>query len=316
LRKDYLLDRWVIIATERGKRPNDFRRDKAEAKEDRLCFFCPGNEHTTPPEIGRTGTKKHWKMRWFKNKFAAVGNQDFYSQSTDGLLECKSANGIHEILVEMPEHGKQLSDLSVKQLAEVFHRYRDRIQILGKEKGVKYVAVFKNEGKEAGASLSHSHSQIVAYNEIPRYIRQEQSASDAYRKKKGRCVFCDIIKKERKSERLAAENKSFMAICPFASRYPMECWILPKNHRKDLRSLKETEFDDLASILKKILTKLRRIEAPYNFFIHYASNRKDLHLHIEIIPRLANVAGFEYCTGTTINTMAPEKAAEYYRGKR
>ena len=191
--------------------------------------------------------------------------------------------------------------------------YAGRIAELSRLKSVRYVAVFKNEGKEAGASLVHSHSQVVAYNLIPEEIAMEIKAAGAYRKKHGRCAFCDMIKEERRGPRIAAENADFLALCPFASRFPFECIILPKKHRVSLAALGKDEISNLAGIMRTVLSTLGQLGAAFNYYLHYAPDGKDLHFHIEVVPRLSKLAGFEYCTGTIINTMAPEAAAEFFR---
>ncbi len=306
LRKDYVLDRWVVIAAERGKRPHDFTKQKVSEKK-HLCVFCPGNEKLTPPEVMRIEKNGKWLIRVFPNKYQAFSKNDT-STKPKGSYKPKPALGNHEILVETPSHKKQMWDFDVKHIMLILETYIQRISSL---KG--YTLIFKNHGEEAGTSLVHSHTQLTSSRKVPPLVEAKVKASARYRKKHGKCAYCDVIRKERSSSRLIMENKSFIAIAPFASWMPLEAWILPKKHIKSI-----TEVDDikgLAEMLKKLLMKLKKINAPYNFYIHNAPKGKDLHFMIVIEPRLSLRAGFEYGTGMNINVMPPEKAAAFYKGE-
>ena len=311
LRKDYILDRWVIIASERKKRPKEFK--KIKSKKEGICYFCPGNEDLTPEETGRIERNNKWIIRWFPNKFPAV--------SHEGNPEIKCANeyftyadafGIHEIIVETPDHDKQLADLTEEHIKEVLKVYANRIRELSKIDSTKYVLIFKNEGMEAGTSLIHSHTQVMAYNKVPKLVEDEVNASRTYRT----CPHCEIINIEKKSYRRVFENNSFVSFTPYASRFNYEIWIFPKDHIRNITEMNEKKLLDLASMLKKILLKLKKINLPYNFFLHYAPEGKELHFHIEICPRLATWAGFELATNATINSVSPEDAAKFYRGEK
>ncbi|MBW2999775.1 galactose-1-phosphate uridylyltransferase [Candidatus Woesearchaeota archaeon] len=310
LRKDYILDRWVIIATERAKRPHQFKKEKAK-EEKQHCFFCPGHEDETPPETFRIEEKGKWKIRVFPNKFAAVKPEGNAEIRTDNKYFTFSDNyGAHEVLVETNNHKKQLSDLSIKQLKQVLDVYCLRIKELSKINGVKYVQVFKNHGKEAGTSIVHSHSQIIAYNKVPEVVEQEVNVSKNY----GGCPYCEIIETEKNSHRRCFENDSFLAFTPYASRFPFEIWIFPKNHVKSITELDDKALNDLASVMRPILLKLKELNASFNYVLHYAPEGEDLHFHIELMPRLATWAGFEF-NGTVINIQSPEEAAKFYRGE-
>ncbi len=306
IRKDYILDRWVVISTGRGKRPKQFK--KLEAKDVEVDYFAPGNEHMTPPEIGRTGTPKKWRMRWFANKFAALQPEGQMEIRTDNTYFTFSANyGYHEIIVETPEM-KQLYDLPLKDIEELLGVYRQRITELGTKEGIKYVSVFKNHGIKGGTSIVHSHSQVAAINHVPKEIRDRVEACKRF----GKCPYCDIINIEKGSLRQCFENKEFVAFAPYASRFNYEIWVFPKMH---IRSLEEVhDLKQLAEIMHKILGKLKTIGADYNYYINYAPAGEDLHFHIEFAPRLATWAGFEIGTGDVINSVAPEDAAAFYRG--
>ena len=199
--------------------------------------------------------------------------------------------------------------MPVSQIRELLEVYKVRIKELSRIKNINYVQVFKNHGKEAGTSLVHSHSQVVALPELPELVREEISAAKRFRK----CPYCDIVKMESNSKRKILETKNILAFAPFASRFNYEAWIFTKHHKNNLEQLSEEELMDLAAALKKILSRLKKINAPYNFFLHYAPGKNDLHLHFEITPRIATWAGFEFSTNSTINSVMPEDAAKFYK---
>ena len=309
IRKDYLLNRWVYYATERRKRPREFKsiNVKEEAKK---CLFCPSNEHLTPPEIGRVEYKGEWKIRWFLNKFPAVEKKGTPKIKAKKLLLEGNAYGVHEIIVETSHHKSQLADLPVQHIREVLEVYKFRIKELSKLREIKYVDVFKNHGREAGTSLLHSHSQIMALPQIPTLLEEEIEAVKKYKK----CPYCEILNIESKSKRKIFETKNVIAFAPFASSFNYEAWIFTKRHKVNMEQLEEQELSDISLALKKILIKLKKINASYNFYIHYSPEKENLHLHIEITPRLATWGGFELSTEAIINSVLPEDAARFYRG--
>ncbi|MBN1544855.1 galactose-1-phosphate uridylyltransferase [Candidatus Woesearchaeota archaeon] len=316
LRKDYILDRWVIIATGRGKRPEQFRTEDEIYANDQgpeKCFFCPGHEDLTPPEIGRTkGDHGSWNMRWFANKFAAVDKKgDPKIKTTDRFFTYADAYGVHSVIVETPEHSKQMIDLSEDELMELLRVYANRIADRLNEPDIKYVAVFKNEGPKAGTSIVHSHSQLISLNIVPPTVREKLDAV----KKHPSCPYCDIIKIENKSLRHVHEDDTTVTFTPYASRFNFEVWIVPKSHYRTLMDFSDDELFDLASALKRVLRKLKELNANFNMAIYYAPKGEDLHFHIEILPRIATWAGFELETGIIINVVSPEDAANFYRGE-
>ncbi|MBW2995617.1 galactose-1-phosphate uridylyltransferase [Candidatus Woesearchaeota archaeon] len=308
LRKDYVLDRWVVIATGRGKRPHQFA-SKKEDKKIEVCFFCPGNESMTPPEIDRVEKNGSWVIRVFPNKFpAATAEGDPHVKTDNNFYSYASAYGYHEVLVESPSHEDEFGDLGIDRIVNILKMYNKRIKELSKKDGIRYVLVFKNQGREAGTSLVHTHTQIIALNKIPTLVEREAEAT------KDECKYCEVIESEKGSLRRIMEN-SFVSFAPYASRFPLEAWIFPKRHVTCLDDLNKDELQDLAQQLKLILKKLEDINAPYNFFLHYAPAGDDLHFHIEIAPRLAIWAGLEIGGDIEINIMAPEDAAKFYRGE-
>ncbi|MBD3309809.1 galactose-1-phosphate uridylyltransferase [Candidatus Woesearchaeota archaeon] len=313
LRKDYILDRWVIVSASRGKRPHEFVSESK--KKEGTCFFCPGNEKFTPPEIGRLPKKdmKGWKMRWFANKFAAVEPKGETKASKKPWMHAP-AYGYHEIIVESDDHDKQLADLPAGDIKQLLDIYDYRINELGRKKGVRYVQVFKNHGREGGTSLIHTHTQVTAISMVPPQIKEKL---EALKRVRSRCAYCDIIKKETRSARKVINNKHVAAFCPYASRFHYETWVFPKRHVGSLSELDSREMQAMAKALKHILVKLDKLNAPYNYYLHYSpesAGKKDkFHMHIEITPRMATFAGFEYSTGITINSLSPESAAMYLR---
>jgi len=311
LRKDYILDRWVIVSTSRSKRPHISGEQRV--KYEGMCYFCPGNENLTPPETFRVEEDGKWIIRCFPNKFPAVSLTD--GKSIKNLLTSKPAYGYHEIAVETNEHDKDLGDLSVDHIVKVLEVYSKRINEIKKIKGIKYVLIFRNRGFEGGASLEHTHTQIAGLSIVPALIEKEAKASKKYRNKKHRCPFCDIWKKEIKSKRRIFDDKHTVAFAPFASRFPCEVWIMPKRHLRSLDEMKINEIRSFAKMLKDIIMRLNsKFGYPsYNFYFHIPPKEEDLHLHLELFPRMSKWAGFEFGSDIIINTTSPEIAAAFYR---
>lgn len=332
LRKDYLLNRWVVIATERGRRPTDFK-PKPPAASNAVCPLCVGNEHMTPPAVllylkDNGGIKKshdppegirpqNWLLRVIPNLFPAFTPP---KQPQDAEHIAKNdclwdAIGHHEVIIESPIHNDGPADASLAQIELVINAYLDRFHALAAEPFVRYISIFRNFGIEAGASLSHPHSQLIATPMVPTTLQGEYEASRAYHKEHGSCVFCDIIKRERNSPRWIAETEDFVVFAPYASIGPMEFWILPKKHAANIAKLSPAEVTAFAKILKASFKALKDVvsDPPYNYGIHLSLDFQDkdsYHWHLEVYPKLATWAGFEKSTGVYINTVTPEAAAE------
>jgi UDPglucose--hexose-1-phosphate uridylyltransferase len=228
--------------------------------------------------------------------------------------------GAHEVVVETPRHEMTLANLPLSSAKNVLLSYRERIIDLRRDPRLRYVLVFKNHGVAAGASLEHSHSQIIALPIVPKRVSEEIAGAKTYFHYKDRCVFCDIIRQElQQKHRLIAENKSFLSVAPFASRFPFETWILPKAHYPSFEHMELSQYEQAAQILSDTLKKMNRVltDPPYNYVIHTSSSPEvdgeHYHWHIEIMPKLTKVAGFEWGTGFYINPTPPEEAAEYLR---
>lgn len=332
LRKDIVTGRWVIISTARGKRPTDFPPDIKENKGKENCPFCPANEALTPPEIyalrphGGNKDSTGWKIRVVPNKYPALGIDFPMTKKGVGLYDQMSGFGAHEVIIESPNHEKTLEDLSVQEIIDVLTVCQDRITDLHKDVRFRYVLLFKNEGAQAGASLSHPHSQLIATPVTPKRVKEKLTGAEAYYKQKERCVFCDIIIHEKETgTRIVYENEHFLCFCPFASRFPFEMCLLPKHHELNFHESRQNTFA-LAQCLKASMEKLDSVlnHPQYNYVFHSAPNlfsrrgywqtiHEDYHWHLEIIPRLTKVAGFEWGTGFYINPTSPEDAAKYLR---
>jgi UDPglucose--hexose-1-phosphate uridylyltransferase len=318
LRKDYLLDRYVIIATERAKRPQQFMQLAAQKSDKSKCPFCPENEYMLPGVVDEVIENNQWVVRSVINKYAAVqfsGNPVI--QTDNKFFTYASAYGKHEVVVESRDHDAELEDLPVEHIQKVLQMYIKRINALNTLPNIKYVSVFKNRGLLAGASVSHSHTQIIAYNALPMSIEQELKKTYDFYIKNESCPFCEIITIEKMSYRRVFENKHFICFTPYASRFPFEIWIFSRRHVSTMTQLNDDEILGLAEMLKKILQRLDTLNyPPFNIQFHNAQPSEPFHFHLEIAPRLSTWAGFEISTDTIINTMTPEDAAEFYRGER
>lgn len=326
LRKDPITGRWVIIATERAKRPTDFVRERVEMHGSGFCPFCYGNETKTPPEIiayrsdGSSRNAPGWSLRVVPNKFPALGIEGGLNRQGEGLYDKMNGLGAHEVIIETPDHKKTLAMLSQRQIEDVLWAYRDRILDLKKDRRFKYIMIFKNHGEAAGASLDHTHSQIIALPVVPKRVREEVDGAREYFNFKERCIFCDIIRQESESGvRVIADSPEFIAVAPFAPRFPFEIWIIPRVHQSAFEDSQKQEFEQLASMLKDMLTRLDKVlDYPaYNYIIHTTpipeTPNEHYHWHLEIMPKLTKVAGFEWGTGFHINPTPPEESAKFLR---
>lgn len=334
LRKDPIIGRWVIIATERAKRPDDFSVSHEEPPEG-PCPFCEGKEDQTPPEIfafRKTNTQKDkegWDVRTVPSIAPILRVEGDLSRQGIGMYDVMNGLGAHEVVIETPQHIANMADLSEEQIAKVIFSYIERITDLGKDLRFKYVLVFKNYGWAAGGGrLKHSRSQLMATPVNPKRVKEELAGARKYFEFKDRCIFCDLIRQEMNSgERLIMDSDGMLAFAPFASRFPFETWIMPKQHSADFINLKMQEVFELAKVIKQVLAKIKKAlkDPPYNYILHTAPFRipkkpgywktldEDYHWHIEIIPRLTRVAGFEWGSGFYINPTPPEEAARYLR---
>lgn len=320
LRKDPVTERWVIIATDRARRPSDFSREHAAPFTNRFCPFCPGNESKTAPEVYSARESSGWHVRVVPNKFPVLGIEGSPDRDAEGLYDKMNGLGAHEVIIETPRHNETLATMPEAQMEAVIWAWRSRVNDLTNDRRLRYVLLFKNHGEPAGATLEHAHSQLIALPVVPKRVMEEIEGSSRYYQYKERCIFCDILRQEAKTQiRVVTDSDKFLVTEPYAARFPFETWILPKRHESHFETIDAAEVRDLARSLRGILRKMDQVlEKPaYNFVIHTAPVQEKAmahyHWHIEIIPKLTKVAGFEWGTGFYINPTPPEEAAQFLR---
>ncbi len=333
LRRDPVMGRWVIVAPERAQRAEAILVER-RARQPGPCVFCSGQEGFDPHEIfairtgGTAPNTPGWQVRVVPNKFPVLRIEGQVTREGVGMFDMMSGIGAHEVIIETPEHGLDLADLPEQHICSVITAYRERMTDLGRDERFKYVLIFKNQGYEAGATLDHAHSQLIATAVTPKRVKEELVGAQRYFDFKRRCVFCDIIKQETRltPERLVLENEHFVVLSPFAARVPYEMWIVPRQHNCDFVAISAAECMGLADALKQTLLRLRVSlnDPPFNYLIHTAPFRRpragywttiqhDYHWHLELIPRLTRIAGFEEGSGFFINPVTPEEATARLR---
>jgi UDPglucose--hexose-1-phosphate uridylyltransferase len=329
LRKDPIVGRWVIISTDRAKRPTDFARDEVKMRGG-FCPFCYGNESKTPPEIqayrpnNNGGSPQRdtpgWTVRVVPNKFPALGIEGNLNRQAEGMFDKMNGIGAHEVIIETNDHNATLATMPVKKIEDVLWAFRDRILDLKKDRRFKYILIFKNHGDSAGASLEHAHSQLIALPVVPIYVAEEIEGAKQYYIYKERCVFCDIVQQESEAgTRVVAENEDFITVAPYAPRFPFETWILPKQHESAFENSSSHHFENLAKAIRVLLNKANQVldNPAYNLVIHSSPTQDPAndhyHWHIEYVPKLTRTGGFEWGTGFYINPTPPEEAARFLR---
>jgi UDPglucose--hexose-1-phosphate uridylyltransferase len=322
IRKDPVTGRWVIISGKRAARPGDFTRTRDLPKPNGRCPFCYGHEADTPPEIlsYRENGNGHWNLRVVPNKFSALRVEGMLDREGEGLYDRMSGVGAHEVIIESPDHEMSLAGLPEKRVEDLFWAFRDRIVDLKRDSRLRYVLLFKNHGEEAGASLEHTHSQIIALPVVPIQVQEELEGAQRYYSFKERCVFCDIVRQESANDaRVILETDQLLVISPYAPRFPFETWVLPRSHNSHFETAEPSLIQSLAWAMRAIIRKMEKVlEYPaYNFLIHTAPVQAPpldhYHWHLEIIPRLARVAGFEWGAGFYVNPTPPEESAQFLR---
>jgi UDPglucose--hexose-1-phosphate uridylyltransferase len=329
LRKDPVTGRWVIISTDRRKRPTDFRLESVRIAPDDSCPFCEGHEEMTPKELlvyGRNGSAPNtrgWTLRVVPNQFPVLRVEGGLDRRGEGLFDKMNGIGAHEVIIESPRHEETLASMDERTVEQVLSAAAARVQDLKRDRRFRYMIIFKNHGAAAGASLEHSHTQLIALPIVPREVRDEVDGSRLHFQTKERCVFCDILQQESADgRRLIAENSDLVALAPYAPRFPFETWILPKRHQALFEEAPRQEYASLARLLGDILRRMNKALQfpPYNLLIHSAPVVEPAgeyyHWHVEIIPKLTKVAGFEWATGFYLNPTSPEEAAQVLRDIR
>lgn len=335
LRHDPVSRRWVIIAGSRSRRPEDFVPTGEPAHDPKFCPFCPGNEDKTPQEIlairpGSVPNAADWTVRVIPNKYPALSIEGELDRRGVGLYDRMQGIGAHEVIVESPTHNMHLADMGPAQLAAVLGVCQTRLKDLSRDPRFKYLLLFKNHGALAGATLAHPHIQLIATPVTPRAISVELESARAHFHLKERCLFCDLLAQEiEQRERVVSLDEHYAVLAPYASRFPFELNVIPRRHSHSFAEESAESVAALARTLSETMARLKSVlrDPPYNFVVHTAPNtqtlvkrtaywdtiRVDWHWHIEILPRLTRVAGFEWGSGFYINPTTPEEAAGFLR---
>jgi len=339
LRKDPIVDRWVIIAAERGRRPTDFATQPAPAPGSggASCPLCEGSEPKTPPETwairpgGTAPNTPGWQVRVVPNKFPALQIEGDVNRRGLGMFDLMDGVGAHEVIIESPHHQWQYADGPAELVDLALRGAQARLTDLYRDTRFRYCVIFRNYGPQAGASLDHPHSQIIAVPITPKRVKEELIATREYYAQKERCLFCDIIRQEQLlGERVVIDRERYIVLSPFAARFPFELLVLPKQHQHDFRGLEDPQRLALAEVMHDCLRYIRTAlgNPSYNYVVNTCPNLTprpgrpdqwgtialDYHWHIDVMPRVTRIAGFEWGTDFYINPVAPEAAAEFLRG--
>lgn len=334
LRWDPIRQHWVIIATERGRRPQDFLLEE-ERNHATACPFCYGNEDKTPPEIfairpSGGPNSPNWKVRVIPNKYPALRVEGELNSHGYGLYDVMNGIGAHEVIIETPDHNRDLADLTPGEITDVLKTYRNRYLDLRRDIRLRYMVLFKNHGIRAGATLHHSHTQLIAVPLLPPVITTQLRVALNYFNTKERCIFCDLIQFElSEGVRVVRDFQNYVILAPYASSFPFELRLYPKRHSHDFALTGDAHLAELAIAMKEMLKAVKVVlrNAPYNFILHtappmhprpgkpgyWSSLEYDYHWHMELVPRLTQVAGFEWGSGFSINPTSPEDAAGFLR---
>jgi len=333
-RQDLITGRRVIIASERTGRPDRFSfnnkggllpRDLPGYQED--CPFCYGNEKETPEEVAAWREGSHndpdWQVRVVPNRFPMVelkGGAERFLASPGMGFERMNGYGIHEVIVETPEHNRHPGEFSAGQMKIVLEAYQHRLQVLSDYENLKYAQLFRNHLRQAGASVEHPHSQLVGLPFVPGEIQQELEGAYRFYLKEGICPYCYILEEEKnREERVIYQDAYFLALMPFAARLPFETWILPRKHISSFTGVFSEELTKLAEVFTEMLSRFNRLlnHPPYNLYLHTApfhvGSLPNFHWHLEFLPRLTTEAGFEIGTGVYVNVTLPEEAAKFIK---
>jgi UDPglucose--hexose-1-phosphate uridylyltransferase len=323
LRQNLATKEWYVIATERAKRPSDFKqsrppRDCEEYSE--KCPFCPGNEHLTTQPVYQIDEGGKWVVKSVPNMFSAFSPKGSRERRSEGIYRVMNGVGLHEVIIESPRHNDFYTKMSVSHLEKIVRTYRDRLLAAFEDERIESAIIFKNYGESAGCSLSHPHSQMVATPVVPTHIRQRVEAAKLYCDDTGDCVFCVMMNEELKDkDRIVLENDSFVAFCPYASGAPFESWITPRRHTPCFGGINDKEMKDLASMMKDLFSRYYYgLDDPdFNFAVRTPPrderNDRSLHWYIKVMPKLTKVAGFELGSGMFINVALPEQSAKFLR---
>jgi len=324
IRYNMVTREWVIIATERAKRPEQFSQQNVRRPKPEhfvaTCPFCPGNEHLTPPETFRLADDGKWRVRVIPNKFAALDRDAKLTRSRVGLKRTISGVGIHEVIVETPAHDLHMALLAQPDFDRVIQTYHQRYETISKDPRVAHTTLFRNHGERAGTSLEHPHSQIVGTPIIPPQVRDRMETALRYYDNEGQCLYCAMIEDEmRDAVRIVASNSHFVAFLPFAALSPFQLWLFPLRHRPSFGECSDEELASLSEILRLLLRKIcfGLANPDYNLSVRTMSDEaggaRFLHWYVSVIPRVTRLAGFELGSGMFINVARPEDSAAFLR---
>lgn len=326
IRHNLISREWVIIATERAKRPDQFTQERGVRVDlpaySPTCPFCPGNEAKTPPETFRLpeGKKKPWQVRVVPNKFAALAAEGEPERMNVGIKHTVSGVGVHEVIVESPQHNLTLARMSDAGVEQVVEAYLARYHAVVADRRVEQVTLFKNHGPDAGTSLEHPHAQLIGTPIIPSDVRDRMENALRFYDETGRCIYCTTLAEEcEEGTRLVDENEHFAAFVPFAALSPFHIWIFPKRHSASFGRMTEGELPALAHILRRVLIRLHDglHDPDFNFVIRTAPKECEpvryYHWYVSVVPRVTKLAGFELGSGMFINVAQPEASAEFLR---
>ncbi|MFP4026585.1 MAG: galactose-1-phosphate uridylyltransferase [Candidatus Brocadiia bacterium] len=321
LRRDPVGGRWVIVAGDRAARPRDFPAPRREIKGG-FCPFCEGNEDSTPDEVYavRNDVSKAngpgWQVRVVPNKYPALRSDGVREEGAMGVYNTMTGIGQHEVFIESPGHVTSFSELTPDIAVQVVRTYQQRMRAMKQDGRMVYALIFKNVGESAGASLEHLHSQMICTPVVPKRVGEEMDRCDEYYRFQDECLICRIIQQERSGEeRVVIDGEMFVTITPYASRFPFEMWIVPKHHESHYEKEDPDSIEDFGRILHETVRRLDAVldNPPYNYVLHSApftvQELDHFHWHLEVIPRLTHVAGFEWGTGFYINPVMPRQAA-------
>lgn len=328
LRKDPLLGRWIAVMTP-PKSPEEYLVSLPAEEHETSCRLCRGREKETTGEImAISKADGGWWTRVIPNFNPLFQVEGDLGRKGEGMYDRMNCIGANELIIESPEHSVRPEDIGLEQMSRVISTYKSRLEDLEKDHRLRYTLIYKNSGKEAGDAFSHPSSYLTSTPVIPKRVKEELDGAKQYFSYKERCIFCDIVREElRIGNRVIVETRNYIAFCPYASKFPFETWIIPKNHNCAFQSIRQEEIEDLALILSTALKKLRALfldRLSFNYFIHSAPNRvprkdqwhtlgEDYHWHIEIMPRLTRTSGFEWGSGFYILPTSPEHASKYLR---
>ncbi len=303
IRIDEIHDRFIIIAPKRQKRPHDTAKHQDVPVKSKDCPFCQETVMMSQPALYQEGPDKWWELKVIKNIFPFVHPKN------------PKAYGYQEVVIETPHHNRELAEFSEQHIVRLLKAYRARTHALSKDKKIKYIIIFKNHGGKAGASLVHAHSQIMAGGFVPMHIVNKLGRARKYLIKNGVSYYEKLARVEEKGPRKIFSDKYITAFCPYASSYNYEAWIVPKRRVDNITQLDEDELKSIAHALKLIIKKVNKLQLPYNFYMHQTITDPMEYFYIRVCPRRDTWAGVELGSRVIINSVSPEDAAKYYRGR-